>query len=62
MNDHLAFCLKIWRLLTDNGVWGVGPRAAQLPHDWVVEAADGAQLEEEGIAPVQNACLLDAYT
>ena len=44
VNDHLACCLELWRLLTDNGVWGVSPRAAQLPHDWVVEAVDGAQL------------------
>ena len=44
MNDHLAYCLELWRLLTDNGVWGIAPRATQLPHDWVVEAVDGAQL------------------
>ena len=47
MNDHLAYCLELCWLLTDNGVWGIAPRAARLPHVWVVEAVDGAQLRAD---------------
>ena len=49
MNDHLACCLELWWLRTDNLVWGIAPRVAQLPHDWVVEAVDGAQLTPMGV-------------
>ena len=48
VDDHLAYCLELW-LITDNGVWGIAPRAAQLPHDWVVEAVDVAKLTNIGV-------------